>query len=75
MGEERPLRLGGQRLVAAVAGTLGLTLVSALMAVRDQACFQETIANGRPGTSRPPSDGLLSPQQIEDVIAFLRSKQ
>jgi cytochrome c oxidase cbb3-type subunit 3 len=56
-------------------GALGPTLVSAQVAAQDQAFFQETIAKGRAGTSMPAWDGLLSPQQIEDVTAFLRSKQ
>jgi mono/diheme cytochrome c family protein len=56
-------------------GGLGPSLVSAQVAAKDQAYFQETISKGRTGTSMPPWDGLLSPQQIEDVIAFLRSKQ
>jgi mono/diheme cytochrome c family protein len=41
----------------------------------DQAYLQEAIAKGRAGTSMPAWDGLLNPKQIEDVIAFLRSKQ
>ena len=56
-------------------GALGPTLVSAQVAAKDQAYFQETIAKGRAGTSMAAWDGLLSPQQMEDVIAFLRSKQ
>ena len=59
----------------AAGGALGTTLVSAQVAAKDQAYFQETIAKGRPGTSMPAWDGLLGPQQIGDVIAFLRSKQ
>jgi hypothetical protein len=55
-------------------GALGSTLVSAQGAAKDQAAFQETLAKGRPGTSMPPWDGPLSPQQIEDWIVFLRSK-
>jgi mono/diheme cytochrome c family protein len=54
---------------------LGPTLVSAQVAARDQAYFQEIITNGRPGTSMPSWEGLLSRKQIEDVIAYLRSKQ
>ena len=56
-------------------GALGPTLVSAQVAAKDQAFFQEIIAKGRSGTSMPPWDGLLSPQQIENVIASLRSEQ
>ena len=59
----------------AAGGALGPTLVSADLAAQDDTFFQETISNGRPGTSMPQWAGLLSPQQIEDVIAFLRSKQ
>jgi mono/diheme cytochrome c family protein len=59
----------------AEGGALGPTLVSADLAAKDTLFFQDTIASGRPGTSMPQWGGLLSLQQIEDVIAFLRSKQ
>ena len=54
---------------------LGPTLISVQAAAKDRAYFRETIAKGRAGTSMPAWDGLLSPQEIENVIAFLRSKQ
>jgi mono/diheme cytochrome c family protein len=59
----------------AAGGALGPTLVSAQVAAQDEAFFPETITNGRRGTSMPSWDELLGPQQIGDVIAFLRSKQ
>ena len=33
----------------------------------------DAILNGRPGTSMPPWRGDLSPQEIQDVLAYLRS--
>ena len=54
---------------------LGPTLVSANVAVNKDDFFRDAIANGRPGTAMPPWGGVLSSQEIENVIAFLRSKQ
>jgi mono/diheme cytochrome c family protein len=54
---------------------LGPSLISTEAAANDDDSFRDVIANGRPGTSMPPYGGVLSPQDIEDVIAFLRSKQ
>ncbi|MEE8389552.1 MAG: c-type cytochrome [Anaerolineae bacterium] len=54
---------------------LGPPLIRADVAAKDDDFFRDTIANGRPGTSMPPWSGVLSPQDIEDIIAFLRSKQ
>ena len=59
----------------AAGGALGPTLVSADLAAKDDDFFRETINNGRAGTAMPPWQGVLSPQQVEDVIAFLRTKQ
>lgn len=61
--------------VDAAGGSLGPTLISAEQAARDDDFFRETITNGRPGTAMPAWGGLLSAQDIEDAIAFLRSKQ
>lgn len=54
---------------------LGPSLISAEVAANDDDFLRDAIANGRPGTSMPSYGGVLSPQDIEDVIAFLRSKQ
>jgi mono/diheme cytochrome c family protein len=59
----------------AAGGALGPTLVSANVGANDDEFFRETISNGRAGTAMPPWGGLLSAQEIEDVISFLRSKQ
>ena len=59
----------------AEGSALGPSLVSAQVAARDQTFLEEILAKGKPGTSMPAWDGLLNPLQIEDVIAFLRSKQ
>ena len=59
----------------AEGGALGPTLVSARQAAKDNDFFQETIANGRAGTAILAWGVLLSAQDIEDSIAFLRSGQ
>ena len=59
----------------AAGGALGPTLVSDSVAAKDNLFFLETITNGRPGTSMPAWGVLLTQQHIENVIAFLRSKQ
>ena len=59
----------------AAGGALGPTLVSADLGARDDDSLRETISNGRPGTSMPAWSGALSSQNIEDAIAFLRSRQ
>ena len=58
----------------ASGGALGPTLVSSEVAANDDGFFREAIANGRPGSAMPPWSGVLSAQNIEDVIAFLRAK-
>lgn len=60
---------------AAEGGALGPTLISADQAAKDDEFFRETIADGRTGTAMPAWAALLSAQDIEDAIAFLRSKQ
>ncbi len=59
----------------ASGSSLGRTLISADLAARDDDYFRDAIASGRPGTSMPAYGDLLSLQDIEDIIAFLRSKQ
>ena len=54
---------------------LGPSLISPEVAAKDDASLRDAIANGRPGTSMLPWSSVLSPQDIEDIIAFLRSKQ
>jgi mono/diheme cytochrome c family protein len=59
----------------AQGGGVGPTLVSAEMKAQTDDFFRQTILNGRAGTAMPAWQGRLSAQDIEDVIAFLRSKQ
>lgn len=59
----------------AEGGSLGPTLVSAQVAANDDEFFRNTIANGRAGSAMPAWSAILSDQDIQDVIAFLRSKQ
>jgi mono/diheme cytochrome c family protein len=59
----------------AEGGALGPTLIGAEVAAQDDQFFRDAITNGRPGTAMPPWGGVLSAQDIADVIAFLRSKQ
>jgi mono/diheme cytochrome c family protein len=59
----------------AQGGPVGPTLVSAEMKAKDDDHYREVITNGIAGTAMPPWSGTLSAQDIEDVIAFLRSKQ
>jgi len=54
---------------------LGPTLVSPEVAAQDDDFFRETITNGRPGTSMPVWGSVLSSEDIEDVVAFLRTRQ
>jgi mono/diheme cytochrome c family protein len=61
--------------ISASGSDLGPTLVSSDVAAKDDGYFRSTITDGKPGTSMPTWDSVLSPEQIEDVIAFLRSKQ
>jgi mono/diheme cytochrome c family protein len=59
----------------AQGGPVGPTLVSAEMKAKDDAYYRDVITNGIAGTAMPVWGGTLSAQDIEDVIAFLRSKQ
>jgi mono/diheme cytochrome c family protein len=59
----------------AEGGSVGPTLVSAELAAQNDDFYREVILNGRAGTAMPAWEGRLSAQEIEDVIAFLRSNQ
>jgi len=59
----------------AAGGALGPTLISPEVAANDDDFFRATIIDGRPGTAMPPWGSVLKAQDIEDVIAWLRSKQ
>jgi mono/diheme cytochrome c family protein len=45
------------------------------MKAKDGDDYRQAIANGVAATAMPAWGGRLSTQDIEDVIAFLRSKQ
>lgn len=59
----------------AAGGAVGPTLVSAELKAQSDDFFREVILKGRPGTTMPAWEGRLSAQDIEDVIAYLRSLQ
>lgn len=59
----------------AEGGSVGPTLVSAELKAQNDDFYRQVILNGRAGTAMPAWEGRLSTQDIEDVIAFLRSKQ
>lgn len=59
----------------AAGGSVGPTLISAELKAQPDDFFRQVILNGRSGTAMPAWQGRLSEQEIEDVIAFLRSKQ
>lgn len=59
----------------AAGGGVGPTLISAEMAAKDDDHYRQTLNNGVAGTAMPAWAGRLSAQEIEDVIAFLRSLQ
>lgn len=59
----------------AQGGTLGPTLVSAQSVAQNDDFYRQIIANGRMGSAMPAWSNILSAQSIEDVIAFIRSKQ
>lgn len=58
----------------AAGGALGPTLVSADVGAKDDDFFRQTIIDGRTGTAMPPWGGILSAQEVEDLISFLRTK-
>jgi mono/diheme cytochrome c family protein len=59
----------------AQGGSVGPTLVSAELKAQSDDFFRQIILNGRAGTAMPGWGDRLSTLEIEDVIAFLRSKQ
>ena len=59
----------------AEGGAVGPTLVSAELKAQDDDFYRQVILKGREGTAMPAWEGRLSTQEIEDVIAFLRSLQ
>jgi mono/diheme cytochrome c family protein len=59
----------------AEGGPVGPTLVSAEMAAKDDNHYRLTLKNGIEGTAMASFDGRLSDQEIEDLIAFIRSLQ
>jgi mono/diheme cytochrome c family protein len=59
----------------AEGGAVGPTLVSDELTAQDDDFYRQVILNGREGTAMPAWEGRLSTQEIEDVIAFVRSKQ
>ena len=59
----------------AAEGPVGPTLVSAEMAAKDDDHYRQTLLNGIEGTAMAAWGDRLSAEEIEDVIAFLRSLQ
>lgn len=59
----------------AAGGPVGPTLVSAEMAAKDDDHYRQTLLNGVEGTAMAAWGDRLSAQEIEDVIAHLRSLQ
>lgn len=59
----------------AAGGAVGPSLVAAQVAAQPDDFYRQTIVNGRAGTAMAAWGDRLSPQEIEDVIAYIRSKQ
>jgi mono/diheme cytochrome c family protein len=59
----------------AEGGAVGPTLISAEIKAKDDDHYRQVIANGVTGTAMPAWSRSLSAQDIEDLIAFVRSKQ
>ncbi|MFC2030463.1 c-type cytochrome [Chloroflexota bacterium] len=59
----------------AAGGPVGPTLVTAEIAAQEDDYYREVIGNGREGTAMPAWGDQLSAQDIENLIAYLRSKQ
>lgn len=59
----------------AAGGALGPSLVRADVATQPDEFFRDAITNGRAGTAMPAWGPILGAQSIEDVIAWLRTKQ
>lgn len=60
---------------ADATGGVGPNLTTAEMKAKDDNYYRQVISNGVTGTSMPAWGGRLTDQDIEDVIAFLRSLQ
>jgi mono/diheme cytochrome c family protein len=56
-------------------GVVGPSLVTAEVAAQADDLYRNVIVNGRAGTAMAAWGDRLSAQDIEDVIAFIRSKQ
>jgi mono/diheme cytochrome c family protein len=59
----------------AAGGSVGPTLVSAEVKAKEDDYYREVILNGIQGAAMPAWGDRLGAQEIEDVIAFLRSLQ
>jgi high-affinity iron transporter len=59
----------------AAEGPVGPSLVSAEMAAKDDDHYRQILLNGIEGTAMAAWGDRLSAQEIEDIIAFLRSLQ
>ena len=59
----------------AEGGAVGPTLISAEVKAKDDEHYRQTITNGVAGTAMPAWEGRLSEQEVDDLIAFLRSVQ
>jgi mono/diheme cytochrome c family protein len=59
----------------AAGGPVGPTLVEGEVVGLSDDQYREVIGDGREGTAMPGWGDQLSTQQIEDVVAFLRSRQ
>jgi mono/diheme cytochrome c family protein len=59
----------------AAGGALRLSLLRAEAAAQLDDWYREVINNGRTGAAMPAWRGILSEQEIEDVVAWIRSKQ
>ena len=52
---------------------LGPALVPQRLAGRSDAELRDTIMNGRPGTAMPPWKGILTQQDIEAIVQFIKN--
>ena len=59
----------------AAGGALGPSLLRADLAAQPDEFFRDAITNGRAGTAMPAWGPILGAQKIEDIIAWLRTKQ
>jgi mono/diheme cytochrome c family protein len=59
----------------AEGGAVGPTLTSAEMKAKEDDHYRQVLLNGIAGTAMAAFQGRITDQEIEDVIAFLRSLQ